>query len=174
MLAAAGIKVALFEQGRLAGDQAGRGTGIVLHEPQPFFCELAKQHGVRDARHIYQIARRGSLEYVSALKRLRIECGLQIRDAIHVGSSPDGMQALQKEYSARRDAGLDVAALKGTPLFRRIGVNGFGLVTHGNASLDPYKATIGLARGRIRVTAECSKIVAPRATAARASPIVAL
>ena len=93
-------------------------TGIVVHEPEPFFHELAKQHGVRDARHIYQIARRGSLEYVAALKRLRIECGLQIRDAIHFSSSPDGIQALQKEYSARREAGLDVASLKGTPLFR--------------------------------------------------------
>ena len=57
-------------------------------------------------------ARRGSLEYVSALKRLRIECGLQIRDAIHFSSSPDGMQELQKEYGARRDAGLDVAVVE--------------------------------------------------------------
>ena len=81
VLAAAGIDVAVFEQGRLAHAQAGRATGIVVHEPEPSFFELAKQHGVRDARHIYQIARRGSLEYVSALKRLRIECGLQIRDA---------------------------------------------------------------------------------------------
>ena len=85
----------------------------------------------------------------SALKRLRIECGLQIRDAIHFSSSPDGIQALQKEYSARREAGLDVASVKGTPLFRKIGANGFGLITHGNASVDPYKATIGLARAAV-------------------------
>jgi glycine/D-amino acid oxidase-like deaminating enzyme len=146
VLAAAGIQVALFEQGRLAHTQAGRGTGIVVHELEPFFYKLAKQHGVRDARHIYQTARRGSLEYLSALKRLRIECGLQLRDAIHFSSNPDGIQDLQKEYSARREAGLEVASLKGTPLYRRIGANGFGLITHGNASLDPYKATIGLAR----------------------------
>ncbi|MEO5739157.1 MAG: FAD-binding oxidoreductase, partial [Vicinamibacterales bacterium] len=149
VLAAAGIDVALFEQGRIAQAQAGRATGIVVHEPEPFFYELAKQHGVRDARHIYQTARRGSLEYVSALKRLRIECGLQIRDAIHFSSAPDGIQALQKEYGARRDAGLDVASMKGTPLFRKIGENGFGLVTHGNATVDPCKATIGLARAAV-------------------------
>ena len=124
VLAAAGIDVALFEQGRLAHAQAGRATGIVVHEPEPFFYELAKQHGVRDARHIYQAARRGSLEYVSALKRLRIECGLQIRDAIRFSSSPDGIQKLQKEFSARRDAGIEVASLKGTPLFRKLGTNG--------------------------------------------------
>ena len=38
------------------------------------------EHGVRDARHIYQTARRGSLEYLAALKRLRIECGLRAVD----------------------------------------------------------------------------------------------
>lgn len=146
VLAAAGIDVALFEQGRLAQAQAGRSTGIVVHEPEPLFYKLATQHGVRDARHIYQIARRGSLEYLSALKRLRIACGLQIRDAIHFSATPDGIHELQKEYNARREAGIETAALKGTPLFKKIGANGFGLVTHGNASLDPYKATIGLAR----------------------------
>ena len=146
VLAAAGIDVAVFEQGRLAHAQAARGTGIVVHEPESFFYKLAQQHGVRDARHIYQIARRGSLEYVSALKRLRIECGLQVRDAIHFSSTPDGIQELQKEFSARREAGIEVASLKGTPLARKLGANGFGLISHGNASVDPYKATIGLAR----------------------------
>ena len=109
------IDVALFEQGRVAQRQAGRGTGIVVHEPEPFFYKLAKQHGVRDARHIYQGARRGSLEYLAALKRLRIECGLQIRDALHFSTTPDGIQELEKEYGALRDAGLEVAALKGAP-----------------------------------------------------------
>ncbi len=146
VFAAAGIDVALFEQGRVAQGQAGAGTGFVFHEPEPFFFNLAKQHGVRDARHIYHGARRGSLEYVAALKRLRIECGLAIRDAVHFSTTPEGIQDLQKEYSALRDAGLEAAALKGAPLVRRAGVNGFGLITHGNASVDPYRATLGLAK----------------------------
>jgi glycine/D-amino acid oxidase-like deaminating enzyme len=146
VFAAAGIEVALFEQGRIAQMGAGRGTGIVVHEPETLFHALARQHGVRDARHIYQGARRGSLEYLTALKRLRIECGLQLRDVLHFSSTPAGIQELQKEYAARRDAGLDVAALKGAPLQKRLDVGGFGLITHGNASVDPYKATIGLAR----------------------------
>jgi glycine/D-amino acid oxidase-like deaminating enzyme len=97
------------------------------------------------------IKRRGAarLNTCRPLKRLRIECGLQIRDAIQFSSSPDGMQELQKEYGARREAGLDVASLKGTPLFRKIGVNGFGLITHGSASVDPYKASIGFARSAV-------------------------
>jgi glycine/D-amino acid oxidase-like deaminating enzyme len=146
VFAAAGIDVALFESGRVAREQAARGSGIVLVEPEPPFHKLAELHGIRDARHIYQIARRGSLEYIAALRRLKIECSLQIRDAVHVSSTADGIHDLQKEYKARRDAGLDAAALKGSALLRKTGMNGFGLITHGNASVDPYKATLGLAK----------------------------
>jgi glycine/D-amino acid oxidase-like deaminating enzyme len=31
-------------------------------------------------------------------------------------------------------------------LFRQAGIDGFGLVTHGNASVDPYRASLGFAR----------------------------
>ena len=30
--------------------------------------------------------------------------------------------SLQKEYSARREAGLDIAALRGTPLYKKTGI----------------------------------------------------
>ena len=150
VLAAAGVDVAVFEQGRLAHAQAGRGTGIVVHEPEPFFYKLAKQHGVRDARHIYQIARRGSLEYVSALKRLahRVRPSdsrchpLRLEPRRHAGTA-EGVHARAVK------PGLEVASLKGSPLSRRTGMNGFGLITHGNASLDPYRAAIGLARAAV-------------------------
>ena len=146
VFAAAGIDVALFEAERLAQGEAAGGSGIVLHEPETDLHALIKQHGLRDGRHLYQTARRGSLEYLSAIRRLRIDCGVQDADAIHAGVGPDGAARLQKEYAARRDAGLDIAALKGTALARMVGVNGFGLRTHGNATLDPYRATLGFAR----------------------------
>ena len=146
VFAAAGIDVALFEQGRIAQAQAARATGVVMHEPEPDFFRLAAQHGVRQARHIYQTARQGSLEYIAAIRRLRIECGLQVRNGLHFSSTPDGIERLEKEYKARRDAGLTVAALKGNALFRQMQTSGFGLLTHGNASVDPYKATLGFAR----------------------------
>ncbi len=146
VFAAAGLKVALFEAERLACQQAAGGPGVVIHEPEPDFHKLVAQHGVRDSRHIYQTARRGSLEYLSAIKRLRIDCGMQIRDAVHVATTPDGIDRLEKEYAARRDAGIEVAAIKGPALARKIGVSGFGLVSHENASLDPYRASLGFAR----------------------------
>ncbi len=146
VFAAAGIGVALFESERLAHGQAASGAGIVVHEPDPEFQKLVAQHGVRDSRYIYQTARRGSLEYVAAIKRLRIECGMQVRDALHVATTPEGIQRLEKEYAARRDAGLEVASIKGSALFKRAGMNGFGLMTHDNASVDPYRASLGFVK----------------------------
>ncbi len=146
VFAAAGINVALFESERLAHRQAAAGTGIVMHEPEPDFHKLVAQHGVRDSRFIYQTARRGSLEYIAAIKRLRIDCGLQVRDGLHVAITPEGVQRLEKEYAARRAAALDAAALKGSVLFKKTGINGFGLIAHDNASVDPYRATLGFAK----------------------------
>jgi glycine/D-amino acid oxidase-like deaminating enzyme len=155
VFAAAGIDVALFEADRLAHAQAASASGIVMHEPEPDFQKLAAQHGVRESRYIYQTARRGSLEYIAAIKRLRIDCGLQVRDGLHVATTPDGVQRLQKEYLARRDAGLEAAALKGSALAKRLGAasplsplvnNAFALITHDNASVDPYRASLGFAK----------------------------
>jgi glycine/D-amino acid oxidase-like deaminating enzyme len=155
VFAAAGIQVVLLEAGRLAHQQASRASGIIMHEPGPDFHRLSGQHGVRDSRAIYQMARRGSLEYIAAIKRLRIECGLQVRDGLQIATTPEGMQWIQKEYVARRNAGFDAAALKGSALLKRLGPLGplsprvhdaFGLVTHGNASVDPYRASLGFAK----------------------------
>ncbi|MSO56538.1 MAG: FAD-binding oxidoreductase [Acidobacteria bacterium] len=146
VFAAAGIDVALFESSRVAQGEAAGASGIIFHELETDLHNLVKQHGLRDGRHLYQTARRGSLEYLSALRRLRIDCGLQTGDAIHVASGPDGVERLRKEYAARRDAGLDVASVGGAALARLMGMNGFALRTHDNATVDPYRATVGFAR----------------------------
>ena len=146
VFAAAGIDVALFEAERLAQGEAAAGSGIVLHEPETDLHALVKQHGLRDGRHLFQTARRGSLEYLSAIRRLRIDCGVQNADAVHAGIGPDGVTRMQKEYAARREAGLDTASVKGAALSRIVGVNGFGIRTRGGATLDPYRAALGFAR----------------------------
>lgn len=146
VFAAAGIDVALFEAGRLACGEAAGGPGLVLHEPDTDLHKLIKQHGLRDGRHLYQTGRRGSLEYLAAIRRLRIDCGLQIVDAVHIASDPEGIERLKREYAARREAGLEIAAVTGTALSRLMGTGGFALRTHENATLDPYRATLGFAK----------------------------
>jgi glycine/D-amino acid oxidase-like deaminating enzyme len=149
VFAAAGIDVALFEAERIAQREAAGGSGIIVHQPQTDLVHLIKQHGLRDGRHLYQTARRGSLEYVAALKRLNIECGLSTLDAIHAAdafSRSNGAERLRKEYVARREAGIEVASVSGSALTRLCGLTGYALRTHENAIVDPYRATLGFAK----------------------------
>lgn len=146
VFAAAGIDVALFEAERLAQHETAGASGIVLHEPEADLQALVKQHGLRDGRHLYQTARRGSLEYLAAIRRLRIDCGVETSDALRIALAPEDAQRLKKEYAARRGAGIDVAASSGTSFSRLLGAPGFGLRARDSAVVDPYRATLGFAR----------------------------
>ena len=147
VFAAAGIDVALFESGRLAHGGAAGGSGIVVHEPETDLHALIAQHGLRDGRHLYQTARRGSLEYLSAIRRLRIECGVQDAGRDSRGNRPRWRLAASRRNMPRAATrARHCVCSKGAALSRAVGINGFGLRTHGNATLDPYRATLGFAR----------------------------
>ncbi len=66
----------------------------------------------------------------------------QLEPRRHSGAS-EGIQRAARSGPRRRVVERDAA------LPRKSASNGFGLVTHGNASVDPYKATIGLARAAV-------------------------
>ncbi len=146
VFAAAGIRTTLFESGRIAQHETAGSSGIVLHELEPDLQKLIGQHGLRAARHLYQSARRGSLEYLAALKRLRIECGLRMVDCVHVGLDADGVDRLRREYTARRAAGIEAASMSAAALSQSIGFGAFAVRTRGHAVLDPYRATVGFAK----------------------------
>ena len=83
--------------------QAARGTGIVVHEPEPDSSSSSrKQHGVRDARHIYQTARRG-LARVHRPRCSACESSAAFRFAtrIHFSSTPDGIQSASRRNTRR-------------------------------------------------------------------------
>jgi glycine/D-amino acid oxidase-like deaminating enzyme len=149
VFAAAGIEVALLEAGRVAQGEAAGAFGIVAHEPEADFQTLIQQYGRRDARHLYQTARRGSVEYLSAIRRLRIDCAVQSVDAFHADIGVNQSTRLQKEYAARREAGLEVTSVSRAALSRTAGIDGFALRTRNNATLDPYRATLGFARAAV-------------------------
>ena len=146
VFAAAGVKVALFESSRIAHGDAAGGSGIVLHEPEADLQKIVSLHGMRVGREIYRVSRRGSLEFLAALRRHKIACGLQTGSALHLTQTPDEESRLRREYSTRRAAGLDVSALSGTQLFQKAGRDGFAIRSRGQAVVDPYRASLGFAR----------------------------
>jgi glycine/D-amino acid oxidase-like deaminating enzyme len=149
--ASAGVPVALFEAGRVGrGLGAVRGLGLLAQEPDADFQQVEAAYGRRAARHVWRETRRASLDFAAALRRLGIGCDLDSSDAIWFTRTPDHLKRVQKELKARRDAGvtqdgaswLNAAALRRETALAGLG----GLKTRGVGALDPYRATVGLAR----------------------------
>jgi glycine/D-amino acid oxidase-like deaminating enzyme len=143
--AAGGLRPILVEAERIGQGSSGRSAGLLLPEPGPLFRDLVGLHGVRTARHIFEGWRRAALDAAAVVRRLRIRCGLEPRESQLVAFR-DEVAALRREYSARRDAGLDVTwpAERAVRQATALEVSAALRVREGFA-LDPYRAAIGLA-----------------------------
>src|SRR5262249_8372634 len=104
----------------------------------------------RSARRTFQTWRRSALDFAALLRRLEIKCALEPRTMVTVATTPDQVARLNKDQKARRDAGLDA------PLLNARAVRGdasleasAGLRTRETASVDRYRACIGLAAAAV-------------------------
>ena len=144
--AAAGVKVVLLEAEAIGGGATTRGLGLVREDFDASFQETATLHGLRSARTLWQAMRRASLDFSTAIRRLRIKCDLEPADLlIFARRDADAVRRLQREYQARRDAGLDHSWVKPAPLTRETAVEGGGAIRTRGASLDPYRACVAFA-----------------------------
>jgi glycine/D-amino acid oxidase-like deaminating enzyme len=143
--AAAGLKPILVEADRIGQGGTGRSAGVLLSDPGPSFKDIAKAHGLRAARQVFESWRRASLDAASLLKRLRVRCDLESCDDVSVAVR-DGEKALTKELAARAAAGLDARRLssqaaRAATTFEAIAAMKLGA----GFTLDPYRACLGLA-----------------------------
>jgi len=159
--AAAGLRPILLEADRLGQGGTGRSAGVLLSDPGPAFRDIAKAHGLRAARQIFESWHRASRDAASLLKRLRIKCDLQACDDLIVAVR-DGEKALGKELEARDAAGLDARRLsnqaaRAATTFDAVA----GMKLGAGFTLDPYRACLGLAaaaRSRGGILFESSRV----------------
>ncbi len=146
-LAAAGQRVAIFEADRIGGGATALAAGLLLASHNADFTVLEKAHGRKVARALWQDTRRSALDAQAALRRLAIKCGLQPTDAIQAARTDAEGKGLKRELEVLKDAGLDGSWLTAKQLAQATGIDGVGgLKTTGHASVDPYRAVLGLAR----------------------------
>jgi glycine/D-amino acid oxidase-like deaminating enzyme len=146
-LSAAGQRVALIEGGQIGGGATAQAAGLLLASPGTDYLALERAHGRRVARALWQDTRRASLDAQAALRRLKIRCALQPCDAIAAARSEEEAKGLRRELAALKDAGIEAAWLTSRALAQATGIDGpGGIKTHGQASLDPLRAAVGLAR----------------------------
>ena len=74
--ASAGVQTILLEADRIGFGATGGSPGLLRHDFDASFLEAVARHGLRDARHMWEAARRASLDFAAALRRLRIRCAV--------------------------------------------------------------------------------------------------
>ena len=144
--ATAGITVVLLEADRIGAAATAASAGLLRQDFDASFQETVAHHGVRTSRHVWQSFRRAALDFSASLKRLGVRPDVMPQDVIVAArDGVDPLRVLQREYRARRDAGVEASWLHARAVSSETGLAaGGGLRTKGDA-LDPYRTCLGLA-----------------------------
>jgi glycine/D-amino acid oxidase-like deaminating enzyme len=146
VFAAAGVRVALVEANRIGQGGSAACPGLLRLEPAVPFDALKTQHGLRVARHLWQSYRRAGLDMAATIRRLRIRCELVPDAALRVGLKDGDERMLRREMASMRAAGVEGSWLTPARLRQETGLTGIGAIrSAGDAFIDPYRATLGLA-----------------------------
>jgi glycine/D-amino acid oxidase-like deaminating enzyme len=144
--AVAGVKVVLVEAAQIGRGSGGASSGWISEEPGIPFTDLEKAVGLRGARHAWQSWRRAALDFAALLRRLDVKCFLDVQSGVTVAVTPEQAAGLTREQQARRKAGIDTPVLKASAIKSELGLDAsLGLRARDSATVDPYRACLGLA-----------------------------
>jgi glycine/D-amino acid oxidase-like deaminating enzyme len=151
--AAAGLDPLVLEAERIGHGSSGRGVGLLSTEPGPTFVDVARAHGVRTARRVFETWRRGALDGAALLRRLNVKCDLEPAATVVVATEDE--KRLRREHEARRQAGLDLAWLSARQLQGAMRLTAPAATrAREGFTLDPYRACLGLAAAAVKRGAE--------------------
>ena len=145
VLARGGLDVVVLEGDRIACGATAAGLGAVLPEPDAWFREVQASAGLRVARTAWREARRSGLDMAAALKRIGARCDLAPQSlVIAAGPGAEG-QAVKREQTERRAAGLDAPWLTAAAARAALGTPVAGaLRLRDGFVFDPVRATFAL------------------------------
>ena len=144
--ATAGVDVILIEADRIGAGATASSAGLLRQDLDASFQESAEQHGLRAARHVWQGFRRAALDFAAALKRSGVRADLMPQDLLFMTrDGADAARRLQREYRARRDAGVEASWLNRRAVMAEAGLPADGAIRAKGDALDPYRTCVGLA-----------------------------
>jgi len=144
--AAAGVEVVLLEAAQIGRGSTSFEAGWISEEPGVSFAELDKAIGTRRARRGFQTWRRAALDFAALLRRLDVKCALEPKSTVILARTAEQAAQLKREQKLRRAAGLDAPLLAGRAIAAELGLEAAaGLRAKDGATLDPYRACVGLA-----------------------------
>jgi glycine/D-amino acid oxidase-like deaminating enzyme len=144
--AAAGLSVIMLEAGRVGRGSTAASTALLMQEPDVDFRDLSERYGAERAREIWRLSARSVRGLVDLIRRLRIAAALGDVPSVYWSGDPARALDLHRELRERHRAGIRGRWMTPAMLKREIGVDGAGgILTRGNAQIDPYRACLGLA-----------------------------
>ena len=153
-LAESGARVALLEADRVGRGSTAASTALLMQQPDSDFRQLSKRHGEARARRIWQQGRHSLQSLTMMLRRKRIDAALELAPSVYWTPDQDGATDLERELSRRQRAGIGGTWLSERALYRLTGIRGAaGILTRGDAQMDPYRACIGIASHACRAGA---------------------
>jgi len=146
LLTRAGIRVILVEAQRIGRGSTAASTALIMQEPDVDFRDLSKRYGEARSRRVWLQSRRSLRGFVTLLRQNRIDASLEVIPSVYWTSDASTAVDLKRELSRRRHAGIQGTWLSAAALLRTTGIRGAaGILTPGNAQVNPYKACLGVA-----------------------------
>jgi glycine/D-amino acid oxidase-like deaminating enzyme len=147
LFARAGARVVLVESRRIGRGSTAASTALLMQEPDVDFDALAARYGKTAAGRIWACSRAA----VMAMRRTLADLGtsaLHGLPSLYYTRDAEEAKALRREAALRRGAGITCRSLDGDAVQA---LSGFpaegGILTPGNAEVDPYRACLSFARG---------------------------
>jgi glycine/D-amino acid oxidase-like deaminating enzyme len=143
--ASAGVDAVLLEADVIGGGMVAGDAGVLREGFAGSFQSAVAEHGVRTSRAIWDTLRRGSLDFAAALRRYGIRCDLAAVDVVTflARSAGDG-RSLRREYQVRHDAGIEGSWMAPAAASREAALDVTGALRTRGATIDPYRACVGL------------------------------
>jgi glycine/D-amino acid oxidase-like deaminating enzyme len=146
-LSAAGVKVVVLEAEQIGRGTTAASTGWMGDEPGVPFADLEKAFGLRDARRSWHAWHRAGLDFAALLRRLNVKCALEPLPSTTAARSIEQAHRIEREKKARRAAGIEVPVLNTRAISGELGFAAIaGIRARDGATIDPYRAAVGLAR----------------------------
>ena len=153
-LASAGVRVALIEAARVGRGSTAASTALLMQEPDTDFGDLAARYGFARARDVWRMSGLAVRSLIRTLRALPGAPDVRSRPSIYVARREDQIGDLRKELAARHRAGIQGQWLTAERVRRLAGIDAAGgLLTRGNAQVDPYGACLAFARAAQRAGA---------------------
>jgi len=147
--AMAGLKPLIIDADRVGQGSSGRSGGLLLSEPGPSFRDLARAHGLRSARQVFEAWARGASDGAAILKRLKAPGGVSAANDVLVGFRGDE-KALQREHGARDQAGVPSRWLSERQAMPVTRLDAVALRLRDGFAVDPYPACVAVAAAAAR------------------------